>query len=261
MQERRRAQKNFRAGTIRLLIFFVSGFIGIAYSVTWLTDIISGKIEISPTTVSIETLESDGFPQAAYLTVENGCLIFPEANIATRNKDTAASYLAVPVVSKTLQKTWQESVASGKPLDASRFRLFAVFTGEQARKIWPQGHPEPGEAGEWQQSCTPLNLTGETGKSSNAPISEPMDSHIRKTALNWNTVRYLRVNRHWYSLGHSIKYFCYAFILLSISWFTARFHIKNRYKAPTKTQLDPLVSQGDWFTDDNDSDTDGDGSD
>ncbi len=259
MQGMRRARKDFRAGTIRLLIIFISGFIGMAFLVIWLTEIVSGKIELSPTTVSIETIEADGFPRAAYLNVEDVCPIFPEASIANRNKDTASSYLAVPMVSHTLQKIWLESVATGKPLDASRFRLFAVFTGEQAQKMWPQGHPEPGEPGEWQQSCESISITGETGKSTYAFISKPMDSHIIKTGLNWSTVRYLKVNKHWYSLWHSINYFCYAFVLLSISGLTARFHIRNPCKAQPKTQLDPLVSHDEWFSDDSNSDTDSDG--
>ena len=238
----KKARKNFTKKTIRLLFICITALIGIAYLVVWLTPVLSGKIEIRPTAMTIEQIESHGFPQACYLTVTDGFPVFAEASMEEENREKNLSYLAVPVVSRTTWKKWQLNRQNKEPLDASPFRLFAVFTGTEAGKFWPGSTSLQDMEKAWQQSGQAMTLTGETGKARHVFITKPMDSSPVKQRIDWNRVRYLKVNKQVNSLKRSIQLFCYALFWLTLSGLSLKCHIRDTSMADTADLgLTPLL--------------------
>lgn len=256
LQNTKQAKGHYVKGTFHWLFICITGFLGIVYFTIWIIPVINRQITLNPTTISIEQIETHGFPKKDYLTITDGHFVFSEAGIVERNRNADTSYLAVPIVSRTLQKKWQQSIQNHQPIDASSFRLFVIFTGKQTQQFWPENASLQDMQDSWQHKSKTIAITGETGKSRDAVIRKPMDSPVAKKNLNWDDVYYLKLNKHTYSLKRSVKHFSYAFILLSLSILTLRYHLRTCKGDVPGCNIGPFYT-GDIFDDSSDGDIDG----
>ena len=78
-------------------------------------------------------------------------------------------------------------------------------------------------------------MTGESGPAKWSLYKKPMESQVAKKNINWERVRYLKYEKHTYSLGRSIRHFTYAVILLVLSVFVLMRHMKRHAPIPDGT--------------------------
>ena len=250
LKAQKEASKNFVRGTIRLAIIGLSGFFGVVYLILWISPLVTGKIEIRPTEISIDQIETNGFPDAEHLTVKDAYPVFSEANIQVKNKGTEISYVTVPVVSRSLFEKWNAQKEHKEPIDASRFRLFAVFNSEQVTHFWPDAKLLADNKESQKQASAPITITGDTGPAAYW-FYKPMKSGFPKKNLDWKKVRCLKLEEHVHSLGRNVKHFIYAGLFLALSLFVISLHLKKRHGPIPDGTPDPLIAQTDLFSDDN----------
>ena len=248
LQDKKKASDNFIRGTMRLAFVGLTGFLGVVYLVLWLNPIATGKLEIRSTETSIEQIETEGFPDAVYLTVKDAYLLFSEADLQVKNRGTEISFLNVPAVSRSLMEKWGNQEKSQNFIDASSFRLFVVFNGEQATRLWP-GTELLNEKDRLEQTPVKMALTGDTGPSMYWSF-RPMGSNLPKKNLDWKKVRFLRYETHVYGLGQSIKKFISAAGLLAVSLFVLKRHLKKRRAPIPPGTPDPMITNMDPISDD-----------
>jgi len=244
LQAKKKASKNFIRGTIRLVIVGLSGFLGVVYLILWISPLATGKLEIWPTEISIDQIETKGFPEAEYLTVTDAYIGFSEADIQGKNRGTEISYLTVPVVSRSLLEKWNVQKKHKKFIDASRFRLFVVFSGEQVTRLWPNAKFLLDEKDSRKQAPEKMAVTGDTGPSKNW-LFKPMGSDFPKKNLDWEKVRFLKYEKHLHGLGRNIKNFVFAAILLALSLFVLKLHFKKRGGPIPDGIPDPIITEVD----------------
>jgi hypothetical protein len=248
LQAQKKASRNFWRGTIRLAIVGLSGFLGFIYLISWISPLSAGQIEIWPTEISIDQIENSGFPEAGHLTVKDAYILFSEADIRVKNRGTEISYLSVPAVSRSLLEKWEAQKKQKKFIDASRFRLFVVFSGEQAARLWPSAELL-NEKDRRKQTPVKMDLTGDTEPSKYWSF-RPMKSNFPKKNLDWEKVRVLRFERHFHSLGRSIKDFAISVGLLALSVFVLKLHLKRRREPITPGTPDLIITHDDSLSND-----------
>lgn len=241
LQAEKKLWSNYASGTGRLVFVALSGLLGIVYLVLFVTELVAGKIEIRPAQISINQIEAEGFPQANYLNVQDAYFIFSEAGIKPKNQGTELNYLAVPVVSQSLMEQWKKNSDNKEPIDGAQFRLYVIFTGQQVENLWPDNTmfltPEAG----WLPVSNQITITGETGPAKWSLFKKPMKSQLPKKNINWEEVRYLKYEKHTYSLARSIRHFTYAAILLVLAVFVLMRHMKRHDPIPDGTPDYPGV--------------------
>lgn len=241
LQAEKKLWSNYASGTGRLVFVALSGLLGIVYLVLFVTELVAGKIEIRPAQISINQIEAEGFPQANYLNVQDAYFIFSEAGIKPKNQGTELNYLAVPVVSQSLMEQWKKNSDNKEPIDGAQFRLYVIFTGQQVENLWPDNTmfltPEDG----WLPVPNQITITGETGPAKWSLFKKPMESQLPKKNINWEEVRYLKYEKHTYSLARSIRHFTYAAILLVLAVFVLMRHMKRHDPIPDGTPDYPGV--------------------
>jgi hypothetical protein len=255
LQAKKRAQENFYWGTIRLAFMFILGLVGVFYFMLWISPLVGGQIEVWPTEVSIDQIEAEGFPDAEYLKVSDGWIIFSEANLEVGNKGKEISRLTAPVISQSQREAWEESANRREPIDASRFHLFVDFNGEQVARLWPDAEDLRDKKEGLQKSPVKMTVTGDTGPAKHS-FYKPMQAGLPKKGLDWEKVRFLKFERHFHSLGNNIKNFIYAIVLLALSVFVFKRHFKKRRRPIPRGTPDPLAAVVDEASDDDSDDPD-----
>ncbi len=220
-------------GTARLMVAFLVGLIALAYLAVWVVPLVNGQIEISATEVTIDRIEAGGFPDASYLKVTGGYLVFAEgdANVSTSGK---LRNLTVPVLSKSQWDAWQAQRGRDEPIDASRLRLAVYFRGEQVAQLWPK-LKEQAEAGK-DLDLPPIQmaLTGET-EPMKFLLTSPMRSRPKKDTLDLKQMRGLRFEKHHHSLGNLVKGLGIGLGLLMLSIGIIIYHRKHPTRGPRAT--------------------------
>ena len=230
-------------GTTRLAVAFVAGFIALAYLAVWVTPLVKGRIEVSATEVSIDRIEAEGFPDAAYLKVTGGYLVFAEGDAEVagiRDKGEASKaqgelhHLTVPVVSGPQWEEWQQNLQRDEPIYASRLRLAVRFRGEHVARLWPE-LKERAESGETLDSePIQMDVVGET-EPMRFLLSEPLQSHPQNSSLDVGQMRGLRFEKHHNSLGNLLKGLAIGLGLLTLSIVIIRYHRRHPTAPPRPT--------------------------
>lgn len=213
-------------GTMRLMVVFGGGLIGIMFLVLAGAPLFSGQVEIGPTTVSIDAIETEGFPEAQYLKVTDAQLLFAAPYLKMsggKNDPKELSRLTVPAVSKTELRKWEAALAKDEKVDASQFRLFVSFEGKQVAKLWPE-LKKRAEAGEsLDKEPLTMELVGDTELAKNM-VFKPYDITDRMKNYDQDQTRWLRYKRHFWSLGRVVKNAAIGVILLLIAVAMFRYH-------------------------------------
>ena len=214
-----------RSGTLRFFVAFGAGLVGVVFLVLALTPLATGRIEIEATATDIDTIEREGFPQATFLEVKDGNIVFAHARVwlSRRGGGRRLFQLAAPVVSDTQLEAWERGRDAGEPLDLSGLRLVAVFDGDQVAALWPE---EPLDV----QSAQ-MPLIGET-VTAKGQISLPTFPSRRAMNLDWAHARRLRHGVHHDSVGRLLKNLAIAVTLLMISFLTFRYHRRHPTRSP-----------------------------
>ncbi len=214
-------------GTIRLAVGFLSGLVGILYSIVFFVPLFKGEIEVSPTTVSIDQLESEETPDACWLKVTDGYLVFSEAEATVHGNRSDGSgkigFLSVPVMSKSLWEKWKAGVEDGKPVDLSTLRLVLVLGGYQVQQLWPEIERQIITEEEITPTAEQMTLIGEAiPKGSFYP--KPFSDNRPQSAenLNWDEIVFLRFEKDHCSLVSRLKDLAIGIglVLLSVAVFT-----------------------------------------
>ncbi len=230
-------------GTTRLMTAFVAGFIALAYLAVWVVPLVKGRIEITATEVSIERIEAEGFPDASYLKVTGGYLIFAEADADVwdlDDNDEASKTrgelhdLTVPIVSKSQLDEWQAHLQRNEPIDASRLRLAVYFRGEQVARLWPKLKQQAEAGKDLDLPPIQMTVTGET-EPMKFLLSDPLQSRPRKGSLDLEQMRGLRFDKHHNSLGNLAKGLVIGLGLLTFSIAVLRYHRKHPTRPPKPT--------------------------
>jgi len=213
-------------GTTRLAVAFGAGLIGLLYLLMAGNALVMGQIEVWPTELSIDTAESEGFPEPWYLEVTDGYVVFSVAEIHLEDDDAEQPELfrlTLPVVSASLLEKWQASIDQGEPPDAAPLRLLASFDAEQVSELWPEvidriesGHPldiPPAQ----------IALTGDTIVAKHM-VYRPYDIKEATENFDWDLMRWLRFERHFHSVGWFVKNLAVALVLLAVAVLMFRYH-------------------------------------
>lgn len=243
-------------GTTRLAAALVAGFIALAYLAVWIVPLVTGGIEISATELSIDRIEAEGFPHAAYLRVTGGYLVFTEGDPDVWNRPGNEEVseapgellsLTVPVVSKSQWNAWQASLRQGDPIDASRLRLAVRFRGEQVARHWPELKRQAEAGEELDLPPAQMTVTGET-EPMKFLLSDPLQSRPQKGTLDLQQMRGLRFEKHHHSLGNAAKGLAIGLGLLALSIAILRYHRRHPTPPPGATlnveTLEPLIGPG-----------------
>jgi hypothetical protein len=204
---------------MRLAFAFGSGLIGILYLALAITPMATGKIEIRPTVVSIDKAESEGFPEARYLNVTGGYVVFSQADLKMEGREGQSrelDRLTAPVVSESLLKQWQTALEQGQPLDASRLRLLVSFNAEQVARLWPElkKRVEAGTAP--ARPPVRMDVVGETIPAEYM-VYKPHELQGRSKDFDLKQIRWLRHERHFNSLGRFLKNLAIGLGLIGLS--------------------------------------------
>lgn len=230
-------------GTGRLMTAFAAGFVALAYLAVWVVPLVTGRIEITATEVSIEQIEAQGFPDASYLKVTGGYLIFAEGDADVRDlhdnhraskKQGELRSLTVPVVSKSQWDEWRKDLRREEPIDASRLRLAVYFRGEQVARLWPKLKQQAEAGNDLDLPPSQMTLTGET-EPMKFLLSEPLRSRSRKDSLKLQQMRGLRFDKHHNSLGNLAKGLAIGLALLAFSIIVLAYHRKRPGRPPRPT--------------------------
>ncbi len=230
-------------GTTRLMTAFLAGFIALAYLAVWIVPLVKGRIEITATEVSIDRIEAEGFPDASYLKVTGGYLIFAEADADVSDLDGNDKVskaqgklhdLTVPVVSNSQWEEWQAHLQRNEPIDASRLRLAVYFRGEQVARLWPKLKQQAEAGKDLDLPPIQMTLTGET-EPMKFLLSDPLQSRSRKDSLDLEQIRGLRFDKHHNSLGNLARGLVIGLGLLAFSITVLRYHRKHPARPPKPT--------------------------
>ena len=192
-------------GSMRLAAVFGFGLVGVFYLIVALTPLINGTLELKPTGLDIDTIESEGFPEAEYLEILDGHIVFDQASLHFRGLDDSEfARLTAPVVSESLLSAWQESADQGAPPDATRCRLLVSFEADQVAELWPELDENVREGKPLDLPPLQMVLTGETIPAKHMVI-KPYDFVERTTGFDWDQARWLRYERHFNSAGRFVK--------------------------------------------------------
>jgi len=230
------------SGTRRLVVAFGAALVGIAFLALALTPLVTGRIELDPTGTDIDRIEDEGFPDAAFLEVRGGNVVFEHADawLSGPAGEKRLFQLTAPVVSDALLVNWKHSRAAGNPLDLSRLRLVAVFTGDQVATLWPEVRrkAEAGEALDVEPAK--LRLVGETVVAK-GQLGLPDFPARRAENLHWEKVRRLRYRVHHDSLGRLLRNLALAAVLLAIAFLTFLYHRRHPTRpSPGGLDITPL---------------------
>jgi hypothetical protein len=214
----------------------VTGFIALAYLSAWVVPLVTGRIEITATEVSIDRIEAEGFPDASYLKVTGGYLIVSEgdADVRLHHEQGELHDLTVPVVSKSQWDEWQTQLQRDEPIDASRLRLAVKFRGEQVAQLWPELKQLAENGSDLDLPPIQMTLIGET-EPMKFLLSDPLQSRPRKDSLDLEAIRGMRFEKHYHSLGNLVKGLVIALGLLTFSIAVLVYHRKHPTRAPRPT--------------------------
>lgn len=219
-------------GTIRYFLAFGLGLVGVLFLMLGILPLATGRVASSATTVDLASAEEEGFPDAEFLEVTNGNVVFAHARVWISERDGSKRLfqLTAPVVSDAQLAAWERSLAGGEPLDLSGLRLVAVFTGEQVASLWPQLVPKALSETPLDLPPARLSLTGDTTVAK-GQLSLPLFSAVESTGLDWSQARRLRYGRHEGSPWNVLKHFAVAAVLLALSFLVFR-HQRRHPTAP-----------------------------
>lgn len=209
---------------MRLVFAFGVGLFGVFYLVVAISTLVTGQIEAWPTSVTIETVEEQGFPSASYVEVTGGNLVFAEADARMQSQGDgppALKRLIVPVVSLSLLRAWARDAERGEPLDASRFRLFASFEAEQVERLWPDLLEQHGTEVLRDLPPVVMTLAGDIERGE-FMFYKPHDFRGRTTGFEWEQVRNLRHGRHFHTPWRFVKNLLIGLLLLGLAVALAR---------------------------------------
>ncbi len=236
-------------GTTRLMMAFAAGFVALAYLAVWGVPLVNGRIEISATEVSIDRIEAEGFPDASYLKVTNGYLVFAEGDANVSGLDNVSGLekgdgesesqgklrnLTVPVISKSQWDRWQAQRRRGEPIDASRLRLAAYFRGEQVARLWPKRKEQAETGKDLDPEPVRMTLAGET-EPMKFLLTSPLQSRPQKHSLDLGRMRGLRFEKHHHSLGNLVKGLLVGLGFLAVSIGIFAYHRKHPTRPPRAT--------------------------
>jgi len=216
-------------GTTRLAFAFGTGLIGILYLILGLTPVVTRTIEIKPTSLSIETVESDGFPEAEYLEITGGYLVFSEADVRLEDDDAEPPVLArltLPVISESQLSDWKADTKNEELPDASRCRLLVSFEADQVIERWPDLAVQIARSD--FETLPPVQMTVK-GESTLVEymVFDPWGFTRQVFNFNEDHARWIRHDRHFNSAGRAAKNILIAVGLLVLSGFTFRSHFRR----------------------------------
>jgi hypothetical protein len=227
-------------GTIRLAVGVLSGLAGLLYSIVFFVPLFTGEIEVSPTEVSVDLLESEETPDACWLKVTDGYVVFSEAEATVHGNRSDGSgkigFLSVPVMSKSLWETWKAGVEDDKPIDLSTLRLVLVLGGDQVQQLWPEVERQIISEKKIKPTVEQVTLIGETiPKGSFYP--KPFSDNRPQSAenLNWDEIVFLRFEKDHCSLASRLKDLAIGIglVLLSVAVITYDRRHPTRPPKPT----------------------------
>ncbi|MEN8149405.1 MAG: hypothetical protein ABFS86_06255 [Planctomycetota bacterium] len=242
MGSRRKPLGSASSGTRRLFIAFGAGLAGVVYLVLVLVPVATGRVEFSATATDIGSIERDGFPDAMYLAVTNGNLVFARARawLSGRGEERRLFQLTAPVVSDDQLEEWNRSRDAEAPLDLSKLRLVAVFQGEEVKERWPELARRAVAGEPLDVSPEKVSLTGDTVVAK-GQLSLPDFPGVRKSGLDWASARRMSHGIHHDSPGRILRHLLIALALLAVSFFTFRHHVRNPTRpSPGGLDLTPL---------------------
>jgi hypothetical protein len=214
--------------TFRLMVVFGSVLPGVLFLCLAITPLVTGRIEVRATAIDIEEIEQVGFPQADHLEIENGNLVFRDAQLwlSGRGNRRKLLKLTAPVVSDAQLKAWQADRGPGVPLDLSRLRVVAAFSGEQVAVLWPEVLQRALAEEPLDLQPVKMNLIGDTVVAK-GQLSLPTFPNRRYVDLDWKKVRHLRHGAHHHSLGRFSKNLLIGLALIGLSYLVFRYHRRH----------------------------------
>jgi hypothetical protein len=195
--------------SLRLLVGIFSAFFGVLFLVVVAVILFTGRLELRPTSLTIESAEDEGFPDAEFIRVIGGHIVFSEAEIDLSFNEDELLYVTAPVVSDSLRKEWQATGADGERLDASRLRLMVTFDGERFRKLWPEEASRILGGEPHELTTVQMDVQGES-ELSKFMTFKPSDFDSRTDGFDWEQARAVTHGRHFNGPGTIVKYVVYA---------------------------------------------------
>lgn len=220
------------APTIRLLVAFCTGLVGLLYLLVVIVQVANGGVEFSATVLGINELEAGADPSASHLEVEGGLAVFPLARPTLRRSRTDDAegagaelrFLSVPVVSPELWKDWQGSLERDERLDASTCRLVVSFTGEQVGELWPEVKRRFEADEVVDLTPTAHTVIGDTEPATNQ-ISMPLSLSSAR-GLDPAAIRWMRYEQHRHGPWNLVKKLGFSLTLLVVSVLAFRIYRK-----------------------------------
>lgn len=208
---------------IRLAIGIGAGMMGILYMTVALVPLLTGTIELNPTSLSIDSAESEGFPEVDYLEVTGGYMVFADADVRLEDDDAkppVLSRLTVAVVSESLLAQWQADTEHDELPYAAQCRLLVSFEADQVAQRWPELLDQITNGDFEALPPVKMTLTGETIPA-DLMVFKPIGFESQVGKFNWEQARWLRFERHFNSAGRAVKNIAIgiAWLLLSLTAF------------------------------------------
>jgi hypothetical protein len=222
--------------SVRAAVIFGAGFVGIIYAVIVVTYLASGQVETEATPLTIESIETDGYPDARHLKVTGGYVAFSLAHVKLDKGDDGEAILfrvTAPVVSESIWLEWKERIDQDGPIDASRVRLLASFDNDQMSRRWPElkakaesGQPLAGPPAQ-------MELAGDT-EPAKYMVFKARDFEDRTENFDEDRARSLTFERRAIGPGMIVKNSAVAFGLFVLAFCVFRVKPPARRRIMTK---------------------------
>ena len=216
-------------GTIRLAFAFGAVLLGVLYLALAVGPLATGAIEWRPTSLSIDTAQSEGFPESWYLEVTDGWIVLSLADLKLKGGDGEKPELwrlTVPVVNESLWAQWQTSIEQGDKLDASGCLLLASFQAEQVMRLWPEVVERVANGQPLDLPPVKMTLVGDTELVEHM-VFRPYDFIDRTADFDPKKARWLRFERHFDSPGRCVKNLAIGIGLLLVGLAAFRYHFSR----------------------------------
>ena len=177
----------------------IIGLIGICHMGVAIMIVISGNFAISPTTVSFDTFESDGFPKSGYWEITGGFVVPSYRTLDFRGKQEMELLPGLAhLVSDSAQADWIKNRKWGELSDYPHEGLLIALDRKGLAKIWPETAGDLSTIDPFDLPPVPMPVVGEVDSFEYSTYSDATSEQAGDPNSDKEIAHFMRFEEHAY---------------------------------------------------------------